>query len=261
MSEQADRHALYEAAVQCAESEIDFVDETYERVRGRKASWLREDFCGTANAACEWVRRRRSNYAIGVDLDSSVQDWGRAHHVRSLGAAGRRIELLTEDVRRVQCEPVDIVLAMNFSYWIFKERGELRDYFRNVREGLRPDGIFILDAYGGADAHRELRERTKYDDFTYIWDQASYDPITGGILCHIDFHFPDGSRLKRAFTYDWRLWSLPEIRETLLEAGFARATVYWEGTDEETEEGNGEFTPAEHGEADDAFIVYIVAEK
>ena len=94
----------------------------------------------------------------------------------------------------------------------------------------------------------------------FIWDQKSYDPITGDIRCHIHFSFPDRTKLKRAFTYDWRLWSLPEIREVLLEAGFVRVTVYWEGTDEETDEGNGEFTPAEHGEADDAFIAYIVAE-
>ena len=65
------------------------------------------------------------------------------------------------------------------------------------------------------------------------------------MLCHIHFSFPDGSKIKKAFTYDWRLWTLPEIRELLLEAGFQRATVYWEGTNEETEEGDGEFTP--HG--------------
>ena len=44
---------------------------------------------------------------------------------------------------------------------------------------------------------------------------------------------------------------MPEIRELLLEAGFQRATVYWEGPNEETKEGD----------ADAAFVVYIVAEK
>lgn len=261
MSDRADRHSLYEKAVQCAEAEIDFVDETYETLRGRKAAWLREDFCGTGNTACEWVRRRPGNHAIGVDLDSDVQDWGRTHHVPRLRAARERMRFVTADVSRVRCRKVDIVLAMNFSYWIFKERDTLRNYFRNVLSGLRRGGVFMLDAYGGADAHREIQERTRVDGFTYIWDQASYDPITGHILCHIHFSFPDRSRLRQAFTYDWRLWSLPEIREVLLEAGFRRATVYWEGTDEKTGEGNGEFTPQAHGESDDAFIAYIVAEK
>jgi SAM-dependent methyltransferase len=259
-AERADRHVLYEKSVQDADAELDFVDETFEQLRGRKAVWLREDFCGTANVAAEWVRRRRRNHAIGVDLDPEVQQWGREHHLSGLGRARERIELVTADVAEVRCAPVDVVLSMNFSYWVFKRRDLLRRYFRNVHRGLNPDGIFILDAYGGADAHRELRERTKVGRFTYIWDQKSYDPITGDILCHIHFSFPDGSRIREAFTYDWRLWTLPEIREILLEAGFARVTVYWEGTDEKTQKGNGEFLPAERGEADDAFVVYIVAE-
>jgi cyclopropane fatty-acyl-phospholipid synthase-like methyltransferase len=261
MSQRADRHVLYEKAVQCAEAEIDFVEETFRQLRKRKARWLREDFCGTALTACEWVRRRKYHHAIGVDLDAEVQQWGRENHIAGLGRAARRIELLTEDVLRVRCQPVDIVLAMNFSYWVFKERPLLRRYFANVYRGLTDDGILMLDAYGGSDAHREIRERTPMKGFTYVWHQKNYDPVTGDILCHIHFTFPDGSRIRKAFTYDWRLWSLPELKEVLMEAGFRRVTVYWEGTDEETGEGNGEYTPTEHGEADPAFVVYLVAEK
>jgi len=261
MASKADRHVLYEDSVQCVEAEIDFVDDTFKSLRNRKAQVLREDFGGTANTSCEWVRRRKRNRAIAVDLDSDVQDWGRKHHVAKLGDARERITLLNENVLDVKTEPADIVLAMNFSYWIFKEREQMRRYFRSVRESMVDDGVFFLDAYGGSDAYKEMRERTKYDDFTYIWDQASFDPITGDMVCKIHFSFPDGSRMKNAFTYDWRLWTLPEIREILLEAGFQRVTVYWQGDDEDSDEGNGEFEPAEHGEADEAWIVYITAEK
>ena len=261
MASKADRHVLYEDSVQCVEAEIDFVDDTFKKLRNRKPRLLREDFCGTANTSCEWVRRRKRNRAFGVDLDENVQQWGMKHHVAKLGEARDRITLLNENVLDVDIEPVDIVLAMNFSYWIFKERDLLRRYFRSVYEGLADDGIFFLDAYGGSDAYKEMRERTKYDDFTYIWDQASFDPISGDMLCKIHFSFPDGSRIKNAFTYDWRLWTLPEIRELLLEAGFERVTVYWQGDDEDSDEGNGEFEPAERGEADEAWIVYISAEK
>ncbi len=45
------------------------------------------------------------------------------------------------------------------------------------------------------------------------------------------------------------------------EAGFSKVTVYWEGTNEKTGEGNGVFTPAEQGEDDPAWIVYISAGK
>jgi len=261
MASKADRHVLYEDSVQCVEAEIDFVDATFKTLRNRRAHSLREDFCGTANTSCEWVRRRKRNHAIGVDLDSEVQQWGRKHHLAKLGKAQERVALLNENVLLVKNDPVDIVLAMNFSYWIFKDRDLLRRYFQNVYQGLVDDGVFFLDAYGGSDAYKEMRERTKYDDFTYIWDQASFDPITGDMLCKIHFSFPDGSRMKNAFTYDWRLWTLPEIRELLLEAGFKGVTVYWQGDDEDSDEGNGEFEPAERGEADEAWIVYISAQK
>ena len=260
MAQRADLHALYQEAVQCVESEIDFVDETFFRLRGRKARVLREDFCGTANTACEWVRRRADNHAIAVDADPEVLDWGRKHNVAALGAAAARITLFQGDVLRAPRDPVDAVLAHNFSYWLIRERKLLRRYFRRVREALAPGGLFFLDAYGGSDAHREIRERTKNKGFTYVWEQAAFNPINHDMLCHIHFKFPDGSRIRRAFSYAWRLWSLPEIREVLSEAGFTRSTVYWQGTNEESGEGNGVFEPTEQGEADASWIVYLVAE-
>lgn len=78
--------------------------------------------------------------------------------------------------------------------------------------------------------------------------------------CAIHFHFPDGTRMRNAFRYTWRLWTLPEIRELLTEAGFRNVTVYWEGDDNKGS-GNGVFTPSEQGEACPAFICYISGEK
>lgn len=256
----ADRHALYERAVQDVVTEIDFVDATFLKLRGRRARVLREDFCGTAGAACEWVRRRTDNHAIGVDLDEEVLAWGETHNRAPLGKAAARVQLLCSDVRKVRCDTADVVVAMNFSYWIFTERRVMRNYLRRVHRSLADDGLLLLDAYGGHDAFKVMRERTDHDDFTYIWDQADYDPITGHMHCHIHFSFPDRSRLKKAFSYSWRLWTLPEIQELLAEAGFARSTVYWQGTDEETGDGNGEFEPATRGDPDPAWIAYIIAE-
>ena len=260
MAERADRHVLYEKSVQCVEAEIDFVDETFTDLRDRKARMLREDFCGTANTSCEWVRRRRTNHAIGVDLDADVLAWGRENNVAKLGKAANRITLINDDVLEVQNDPVDVVLAMNFSYWIFKQRTLMRFYFRRVRDALVDDGILFLDAFGGSEAYIEVEESTKYDGFTYIWDQAEFNPVNSETLCHIHFKFPDGSRMRNAFSYSWRLWTLPEIRELLEEAGFTRSTVYWQGTDEDGEE-DGEFEPTERGDADLAWIAYVVAEK
>ncbi len=259
-AERSDRHLLYEAAVQNVEAEIDFIDETFTTLRARKAALLREDFCGTANTSCAWVRRRRGNRAWGVDLDPVVLEWARCHKLPELPPARReRVRLMNVNVLGVRTEPMDIVLAMNFSYWVFKDRDTMKRYFRRVRDGLAPDGVFFLDAFGGYEAFREMEESTEHGRFTYIWDQESYNPINGDLTCHIHFKFKDGSRMPRAFSYHWRLWTLPELTEMLEECGF-RATVYWEGTDRNGD-GDGHFTPATVGEADAGWIAYIVAEK
>ena len=155
----------------------------------------------------------------------------------------------------------DIILAMNFSYFVFLERQALREYFCSVRDSLVEDGLLFLDVYGGYDAPRELEESRECDGFTYVWDQARFNPIDSCMTCHIHFRFPDRSRIDRAFTYHWRLWTLPEIREVLLEAGFSHVAVYWEGTDEEINEGNGIYEPREQGEADAGWICYVVAQR
>ena len=259
---QADRHVLYESSVQDPESELEFVSETFFEINGRHLLSLREDFCGTAHTACHWVASGRNHHAIGVDLDSEVLEWGRIHHVEGLADDAReRIELVQGDVRSTTTAPVDAVLAMNFSYYLFTTRTTLRQYFESALRGLKPDGVLFLDAFGGYEAHQELEERTEYDDFTYVWDQAEFNPINQHMTCRIHFEFPDGSELKNAFEYRWRLWVLPEIRELLLEAGFASAAVYWEGTDEETGEGDGIYTASEQGDADAGWIAYIVARK
>ena len=259
-AERSDKHRLYEKSVQNVEAEIDFVDEVYTKLRGRKAGTLREDFCGTAKTACEWVRRRAGNLGFGVDLDANVLEWGRANNVEKLSPAQReRLKLVKGNVLRANTGPVDIVLAMNFSYFIFKDRATMKRYFRRIHSVLRDDGIFFLDAFGGYEAYQEMRESTPHKRFTYVWEQERFDPIKGEILCHIHFKFPDGSRLKRAFTYDWRMWTLPEITEILREVGFS-PVVYWEGTAKDGT-GNGIFKPAESGEADAGWIAYIVAGK
>jgi len=261
MAENADRHVLYENSVQNVEAEVEFLEAAFEELRGRRPVSFREDFCGTAAAACQWVSVNRRHRAFAVDVDQGVLDWGRAHNVdRLTQVQQRRLELLQADVRTVGTPPVDIVGAFNFSYWCFKDRSVLRDYFRAVRRTLVDDGLFFMDVFGGADAYNECREKTKYDDFTYIWEQASYEPVSGNYVCHIHFRFPDGSKLKRAFTYDWRLWSLPELRDLLAEAGFSASHVYWEGEDEEGEP-NGEYSRVDSGDNDPAWIAYLVAEK
>ncbi len=263
MADKADIHELYELSVQNVEHEIGFLQTTFKTLTGRTAYLFREDFCGTASLSCQWVRQGQEFQAIGVDIEPSVLEWGRENRLSKLDIEDQvRVSLLESDVMTVETPKVDLLAAFNFSFFIFDTRDLLRAYFERAYDGLKDDGVFFCDMFGGPEAQEETREKTKHKKhkFSYIWHQAKFHPVTNFIRCHIHFHFKDGSKIKKAFTYEWRLWSAPELRELMLEAGFKKATIYWEGEDEDGD-GNGEFTPNDKGVADLAWIAYIVAEK
>ena len=77
-----------------------------------------------------------------------------------------------------------------------------------------------------------MEEETERDGFTYVWDQESVDPINNHIVCNIHYRFPDNSELTKAFVYDWRIWSIPELRDILEEIGFRKTTVWWDCEDD-----------------------------
>ncbi len=256
----ADKHLLYQEAVQDPQQEIRFVSRVFRRITGRRARALREDFCGTAFSSAAWVRSASDRVATGVDLDGGVLAWGREHNVEPLGDAAERLTLLRQDVRTVSRAKFDVCVAMNFSYFVFKERSELVRYFRAVQRSLVRDGVFFLDIYGGFEAQQTLVDDRRVGKFTYLWDQAKYNPLDGRVVNHIHFEFPDGSRIDRAFTYDWRLWQPAEVREALLDAGFANVELYWENEDEDGE-GDGTFRRRKVVENMPGWLAFIVAAK
>lgn len=248
----ADRHDLYQRSVQSADFEIDFFHRVFKKQRGRVAFSMREDFCGTALLSAAWAASHRERLAVGVDIDPKVLAWGSAHNIAPLDEAAARVQLLQQDVRDIGKQRFDIVNAMNFSYWIFKTRAELRHYFECARQSLVQDGVFFLDLYGGWDAQQPMPAPRKIKGgFTYVWDQASFDPITHDVVNHIHFEFKDGSRLRKAFTYEWRFWSLPEVRELLLEAGFKQVIVHWEKNDK--------YRPATRAENQPGWLAFLAA--
>lgn len=257
----SDPNELYELSVQDPGMEIDFIRQVWREIRGKKKCVvIREDFSGTGAMSAAWVKAGPKNESWGVDLDPVVQDWAHRRHIEDMPASQqKRVHFLNGDVRTTKTPQVDTVLALNFSYFVFKSRPELLKYFKKVHSHLKRDGIFILDAYGGGDSWLEIEEERNLDGFTYVWDQRMVNPITNEVLNHIHFRFPDGSELKKAFTYDWRLWTLAEIRELLIDAGFKSVTVYWEGTNHKTGEGNGIFKPTMRGEACQGWIAYMAA--
>ena len=259
----ADKHVLYELSVQEPENDLDLAERVYHKHRGAAPRLLREDFCGTAALSCEWVKRNAAHRAIGVDLDPKVLEWGRRHHLAAIEpSAAERVTLVEANVLDVRVPKADLTLAMNFSYWVFKTRAELRGYLRSAHRALKPDGVLLLDAFGGSDSQVLIAEKTEYTDegFTYVWDQAVFNPIANDITCYIHFEFPDGTELRRAFAYHWRLWSLREICEALIETGFKTADVYWEG-DGANGDGDGIFRKRRCAKNSLGWIAYIAAAK
>ncbi len=265
LADKADLHDLYQRTVQSPEADLEFFEKTYKELRGKKPFVLREDFCGTAYISSTWVAGGKKRKAVGVDLHEPTLQWGRKHNLAKLDDAQRaRVDLINGDVLSAKGAKADITCAMNFSYGVFKTRAELRRYFEVVYDRLADDGVFFTELYGGTEAVVEVTDRREHDDFTYVWQQASFNPITHETLCHIHFEFADKSKIRKAFTYDWRLWSIPEVREILHEVGFKSVRVYWEAVAEEKDgsgeyAGTGEYYPTEEEENQESWLVYLVA--
>jgi SAM-dependent methyltransferase len=262
-------YSLYEASVQSVDADLDFIEQVWRREHGDRPHTLREDFCGTASLCARFVVRDAANRAFGVDLDPRPLAWGREHRLALLDEeAASRVELHQADVREPLAVSTDVTVAFNFSYWVFGTRAEMLGYFRAAHRGLRPGGMFLLDAFGGSDSECALSETTRiarsHDPdgsvipaFRYTWEQASFNPVDHRIVCHI--HFERGGRhRRRAFTYDWRFWTLTELRELLAEAGFRESRVYVEGWDDETDEPNGVFRIRKRFDNEGGWIAYIV---
>lgn len=262
----ADKFDCYQKSVQAPDHEVEFFEQAFREAYGKKPYTLREDFCGTFSVCCEWVKSSPRRTALGVDLCDETLAWGRDHNLAQLKPAQqKRVRLIEQDVRKRNRPSVDVLAAQNFSFWIFKTRAEVIEYFKIARANLKAQGIMVMDMMGGGECYEEdlVDKRTIVkgkNGFQYHWKQESFNPVTADANFSISFKFKDGSKLKRAFEYNWRFWTIPEVREMLSEAGFAESHVYWETEDEDGED-TGEWERGENAPSNPSWISYIVAVK
>jgi SAM-dependent methyltransferase len=255
-----DKYKLYQKAVQQPDVDVKFFRYLYKDLRGRNPKRLREDFCGTAGVCCEWVKLGPDYIAQGRDLSGEALAYGRDHYMSRLTPAQRRrVTLTRENVLKRGTPPADLIFAQNFSYFALKTRADLKRYFVNCRKSLRPGGVLALDIFGGAGVQKRNLERTDYKSFVFWWEQKDFDPVTHEARCALHFKPKGRRKLRDVFTYEWRLWTIPEVRDLLKEAGFKRSHVYWEGDD--GRRGNGVFTRVESGGIELVWIAMLLAEK
>ena len=260
------RYRLYEKSVQSPEVHVEMFDTFYREIRESAPRSLREDFCGTFSVSCQWVRSAQDRTALGLDLDPEPLLYGRQKHWSRLSPAQKkRIRILQKNVVSKTTPGSDVIVACNFSFCVFKQRRFLIDYFRSCLQSLSSKGILVLELAGGPGMIESMRERrqiplNRKEKFTYIWDQKSFDPVShdGHYAIHFVLKGKDGKRkrIENAFVYDWRMWTIPELRECLIEAGFPSTTVFWES--EHQGVGTGEYHQTTQGSNDYAWISYII---
>jgi hypothetical protein len=258
------KYYLYERAVQCPDWHVKHFPRFYLWMTGKKALSLREDFCGTSRISMQWVRSDEKRTALGLDLDPEPLSYFERVHAPTLEAGERkRIRQQRKNVLSVTKEKFDLVAACNFSFFIFKERKTLLQYFKAVRKSLKKDGALFLELAGGEGMREGMEEERMFKapgigKVRYVWDQMDCNEITNVNDYAIHFQLPNKRWIRDAFEYHWRLWSIPELRDILAEAGFKKSHVFWELAGPRGA-STGEYVPTEDGDPSHAWIAYIGA--
>lgn len=271
-----DRFDCYELCVQSPRHVVAFL-------RGAHANQpvvLAEDFCGTAAISRRWcaeaAKRGEDARAVALDLDEPTLTAAR----RRAQAAGleRDITFIGADATDPswQTDPhapvgADVVFVGNFSIGYIHHRPDLVRYLALARERLARGnggfggGIFACDTYGGASAFKRGGFTRRHPSpgkevVHYSWSHDAADPRTAIVENSISFRVEvDGQvvqELPRAFTYCWRLWSIAELREAMLDAGFASTDVY---TDTNTAPGATPQPVEDPTDLGEDWIVLVVA--
>lgn len=263
-----DRFHFYELAV----TNADMLARFCRALHPSTPRTLREDFSGTAALARAWLALDPAHRAIAVDHDPKVLARARSDAARLPNR--RHLRTIDKDVLHALAK-ADIIAATNFPLGYFHTRDALVRYLAISRSRLAPGGLFLADLYGGASAfttgvtRRTFREpdagRTRGQRFTYLWDQQEANAITGLVRNAIHFQYRAGGTtrtIRNAFTYHWRLWSIPEITDALHEAGYRTIECHSRLGDAIDSEGNlyvQQPDPEEPLDAD--WVVYVVARK
>ena len=224
---------LYELSVQCPPIEAAFLRALHRgdpRVLG-------EDFAGAAGVSRAWVRLDAGFEAVATDRDAAPLRVAVRLLTERAPEATPRLTVRERDVLEVG-DRADVIAGLNFAACELHERKRLVTYFRHVLYRLNAGGVAVFDTYGGADAMAPGVSRQQIDVdggvLVYLWEQVSADAATGRVRNAIHYeaplgdgdHHAVGARLDEAFVYDWRLWSVPELRDAMRDAGFRSTEVH-----------------------------------
>lgn len=250
MAMMADKHECYQLAVQDARTEVRNLVNIFSELSLATCAMQRiaptillEDFCGTALLCREWVTKFPLRKAYGIDLDADVLEYSRKKLADN--SLVDSVHLIHGDVLCSKLgtrPPPHIIVAFNYGICYFHRFAILVEYFKRCKNILAPGGLFICDLFNAvaAEGSGNLGYRKNCGAFDYIFEQSNIDLISNTCYCHISFKFKDGSWMKRAFSYHFRMWTLAEVRDAMLEAGFVKVDFFLSyddgesGSDEKT---------------------------
>ncbi len=239
--ERNELHSLYEICVQRPVTIARLIRSAHAQLADPGSPpprTLHEDFSGTAAISRAWVASDPLAHAVATDLDPLAIAFGQSR-AAELGLDPSRIAWRTLDVRaahtHASTHPAHAIFVGNFSIGELHNRADLIAYLQAARARLCPQGLFICDTYGGAAAfrtglvHRTHPGRKPAERILYTWEQRSIDPFTARVVNALHFRIEVAGEIIAqhfdAFVYHWRLWSVPELRDAMHEAGFASTKV------------------------------------
>lgn len=252
-----DKYDLYTLCVQDPPRYVRFL----QAIHGGKPRVLRDDFAGQGAIALAWARSDSARKAIAVDSDPRPMK--KAKHPR--------VKFDVVDVRKTK-SAADIITSLNFGVCELHTRRELMAYLKNARKTLKTGGVVVCDLYGGATAIKRGSWKQGFrassgQRVVYTWEQVEADPTTGMVRNHIHFALVNArgkvtETFEQAFEYFWRLWSIAELREAMLEAGFETVDVYDRIGAAMDGDGNLIVEPVEVNEPlDKSWVVYVAGRK
>ena len=256
-----DKYWHYLQSVQTPRWEVKFIRNCYRQLKNKEPRVFREDFCFTFALCCEWIKLNAKNKAVAVDVDQRPLEYGKKHYLSRLSLPQqKRMKVVCSNVLNRSSDRADIIGALNFSYFALKKRAELKKYFMNCLRLLNRGGLLILDCFGGSQCMEANEDRVPCGDFVYYWDQSRFDPVSHEAKFYIHYKRKNEKKRERVFKYDWRCWTIPELKDLLKETGFRKTHIYWEGTDKDGE-GSGRFARKKKGEECESWVAYLMSEK
>ena len=214
--------------------------------------------------ACRWVELKKHHRAIGVDIHGPTLDWGRARHVDSMTPDEQsRISLIEDDVRNVTSPKADVLCALNFSYCVFKTRAELRSYFQSPTTRSRRTDCSSRTR-GAAARPRSSRSRAR--DRRRLHLRLGPARVRPRVLPD-DLQDPFRVRgrqptLTTRSSTNGVCGLCPRSGELLEEVGFQDVHVLWgRAPTASPARATASSVESEKGDADDAWIAYVVGRR